>query len=147
LFDGKNVAVDGQNLFPVLPDIDFAYSHFKIGQLAEKPVGFRFRFYLADHTDLRSSYSAPEALLSIGDAREVMFGYNRAVPERPKIEPIRNPTLFEHARELANSIKVDRPYSEPALLLGAFRSRERLLASGLLELIGTVRRREKAAIA
>jgi hypothetical protein len=42
---------------------------------------------------------------------------------RTKVEPIRNPTLFEmekleQAGELANSIKVERPYTEPELLLG-----------------------------
>ena len=44
-------------------------------------------------------------------------------PRRPKIEPIRNPTLFEmekleRAPQLENSLKVERPYSEPGLLLG-----------------------------
>ncbi len=43
--------------------------------------------------------------------------------KRPKIEPIRNPTLFEmdkleHAGRLVNSLNVERPYSEPGLLLG-----------------------------
>ena len=42
---------------------------------------------------------------------------------RPKIEPIRNPTLFEmekleRAPQLETSLKVERPYSEPGLLLG-----------------------------
>ena len=44
-------------------------------------------------------------------------------PKRPKIEPIRNPTLFkmgklEQAPNLANSLNLERPYSEPGLLLG-----------------------------
>ena len=44
-------------------------------------------------------------------------------PRRPKIEPIRNPTLFEmekleRAPQLETSLKVERPYSEPGLLLG-----------------------------
>ena len=43
--------------------------------------------------------------------------------KRPKVEPIRNPTLFEmdkleQARNLANSLSLERPYSEPGLLLG-----------------------------
>jgi hypothetical protein len=43
--------------------------------------------------------------------------------KRPKVEPIRNPTLFEmdkleQAGQLMNSLKVERPYSEPGLLLG-----------------------------
>ncbi len=43
--------------------------------------------------------------------------------KRPKVEPILNPTLFEmdkleQARNLANSLYVERPYSEPGLLLG-----------------------------
>jgi uncharacterized protein YecE (DUF72 family) len=42
---------------------------------------------------------------------------------RPKIEPIRNPTLFEmdkleRAPQLETSLKVERLYSEPGLLLG-----------------------------
>jgi uncharacterized protein YecE (DUF72 family) len=42
---------------------------------------------------------------------------------RPKIEPNRNPTLFEmekleRAPQLENSLKVERRYSEPGLLLG-----------------------------
>jgi uncharacterized protein YecE (DUF72 family) len=42
---------------------------------------------------------------------------------RPKVEPIRNPTLFqtdelEQAGHLVNSLNVERPYSEPGLLLG-----------------------------
>jgi hypothetical protein len=45
------------------------------------------------------------------------------VGKRPKVEPIRNPTLFEmdkleQAGTLVNSLKVERPYSEPGLLLG-----------------------------
>jgi uncharacterized protein YecE (DUF72 family) len=45
------------------------------------------------------------------------------IPKRPKVEPIRNPTLFEMdklevARRLANSLSLERPYSEPGLLLG-----------------------------
>ncbi|HJY90811.1 MAG TPA: DUF72 domain-containing protein [Candidatus Acidoferrum sp.] len=44
-------------------------------------------------------------------------------PRRPKIEPIRNPTLFEmekleRAPQLETSLKVERRYSEPGLLLG-----------------------------
>lgn len=44
-------------------------------------------------------------------------------PRRPKIEPIRNPTLFEmekleRAPQLETSRKVERRYSEPGLLLG-----------------------------
>jgi uncharacterized protein YecE (DUF72 family) len=43
--------------------------------------------------------------------------------KRPKVEPIRNPTLFEmgkleHTGRLANSLKVERPYFESGLLLG-----------------------------
>ena len=43
--------------------------------------------------------------------------------KRPKVEPIREPTLFEmdkleDAGRLANSLSVERPYSEPGLLLG-----------------------------
>ena len=43
--------------------------------------------------------------------------------KRPKIEPIRNPTLFEmdkleQAGNPANSLNVERPYSEQGLLLG-----------------------------
>jgi hypothetical protein len=45
------------------------------------------------------------------------------VAKRPKVEPIRNPTLFEmdkleQAGNLVNSLNVERPYSEPGLLLG-----------------------------
>jgi len=45
-------------------------------------------------------------------------------PKRPKVEPIRNPTLFEMEKleqsgKLANSLTVERPYSEPGQLLGA----------------------------
>ena len=44
-------------------------------------------------------------------------------PRRPKIEPIRNPTLFEmekleRAPQLETSLKVERRYSEPGLVLG-----------------------------
>jgi len=44
-------------------------------------------------------------------------------PRRPKIEPNRNPTLFEmekleRAPQLETSLKVERRYSEPGLLLG-----------------------------
>ena len=48
----------------------------------------------------------------------------RAVnPKRPKVEPIRNPTLFEmekldKAAELAGELKFERPYSLPGILLG-----------------------------
>jgi uncharacterized protein YecE (DUF72 family) len=43
--------------------------------------------------------------------------------KRPKVEPIREPTLFEMDKledsgRLANSLNVERPYSEPGLLLG-----------------------------
>ncbi len=42
-------------------------------------------------------------------------------PKQPKVEPIRNPTLFEmdkieKAGQLVNSLNVERPYSEPGLL-------------------------------
>jgi uncharacterized protein YecE (DUF72 family) len=42
---------------------------------------------------------------------------------RPKVEPIRNPTLFEmeklnKAAELTSQLKVERPYSLPGILLG-----------------------------
>ncbi|MGB7464364.1 MAG: DUF72 domain-containing protein [Candidatus Acidiferrum sp.] len=44
-------------------------------------------------------------------------------PRRPKIEPNRNPTLFEmekleRAPQLETSLRVERRYSEPGLLLG-----------------------------
>jgi len=44
-------------------------------------------------------------------------------PQRPKVEPIRNPTLFEmekleEASELASKLEVDRPFSLPGILLG-----------------------------
>jgi uncharacterized protein YecE (DUF72 family) len=44
-------------------------------------------------------------------------------PKRRKVEPIRNPTLFEmgkleEAGGLASSLKLQRPYSEPGLFLG-----------------------------
>jgi uncharacterized protein YecE (DUF72 family) len=43
--------------------------------------------------------------------------------KHPRVEPIRNLTLFEmdkleQARNLANSLNLERPYSEPGLLLG-----------------------------
>jgi hypothetical protein len=43
--------------------------------------------------------------------------------KRPKVEPIRNPTLFEmgkleQAGNLVNSLKVERPYGVTGLLLG-----------------------------
>jgi len=43
--------------------------------------------------------------------------------KRPKVEPLRNPTLFEMGKleqpaKLVNSLIVERPYSEPGLLLG-----------------------------
>jgi len=43
--------------------------------------------------------------------------------KRPKVEPIRAPTLFEldkleQAGQLVNSLKAERPYSEPGILLG-----------------------------
>jgi Protein of unknown function DUF72 len=43
--------------------------------------------------------------------------------KRPKVEPIRNATLFEmnkpeHANQLVTSLNVERPYSESGLLLG-----------------------------
>ena len=42
---------------------------------------------------------------------------------RPKVEPIRNPTLFEmekleKAAELTSQPKIERPYSMPRILLG-----------------------------
>jgi uncharacterized protein YecE (DUF72 family) len=45
------------------------------------------------------------------------------MPKRPKLEPIRDPTLFEmdkleEAGRLANSLTVERPYFEPGLFLG-----------------------------
>jgi uncharacterized protein YecE (DUF72 family) len=45
------------------------------------------------------------------------------MPKRSKVEPIRDPTLFEmgkleDAGRLANALKVERPYSEPGLYLG-----------------------------
>jgi hypothetical protein len=44
-------------------------------------------------------------------------------PKRPKIEPIRDPTLFEmgkleEAGGLTKLLDVERPYSEPGLFLG-----------------------------
>jgi hypothetical protein len=48
----------------------------------------------------------------------------RAVnPKRPKVEPIRNPTLFpmeklEETVKLASELKIERPYSLPGILLG-----------------------------
>jgi hypothetical protein len=45
-------------------------------------------------------------------------------PKRPKVEPISNPKLFEMDKlekagnNLVNKLNVDRPYSEPGLLLG-----------------------------
>jgi uncharacterized protein YecE (DUF72 family) len=44
-------------------------------------------------------------------------------PKRPKVEPIRQPTLFqmeklEDAAELAGERKIERPYSLPGILLG-----------------------------
>ncbi len=44
-------------------------------------------------------------------------------PKQPKVEPIRNPTLFEmdkleKAGQLVNSLEVERPYYEPGLILG-----------------------------
>jgi hypothetical protein len=46
--------------------------------------------------------------------------------KHPRVEPIRNPTLFEmdkpeQAGQLVNSLNVERPYSEPGLLLGKSR--------------------------
>lgn len=45
------------------------------------------------------------------------------MPKRPKVEPIRDPTLFEmgkleEAKPPSNSLKIERPYSEPGLFLG-----------------------------
>jgi uncharacterized protein YecE (DUF72 family) len=45
------------------------------------------------------------------------------VGKRPKVEPLRNPTLFEMGKleqpaKPANSLGVERPYSEPEFLLG-----------------------------
>src|SRR5437667_12511541 len=44
----------------------------------------------------------------------------RMSPKRHKVEPIRDPTLFqlEKASELAGKLKVDRPFSAPGILLG-----------------------------
>ena len=44
-------------------------------------------------------------------------------PRRPKVKPIRQPTLFqmeqlEEAAELAGELKIERPYSLPGILLG-----------------------------
>ena len=44
-------------------------------------------------------------------------------PQRPKVKPIRQPTLFqmeqlEEAAELAGELKIERPYSLPGILLG-----------------------------
>ena len=44
-------------------------------------------------------------------------------PKPPKVEPIRNPTLFEmekleETEKLASSPTVERPYSLPGILLG-----------------------------
>jgi len=44
-------------------------------------------------------------------------------PKRPKLEPIRQPTLFQmekpdQAAELTNQPKIERPYSLPGILLG-----------------------------
>jgi hypothetical protein len=43
--------------------------------------------------------------------------------QRPKVEPIRQPTLFpiekvKEANELASELKIERPYSLPGILLG-----------------------------
>lgn len=45
------------------------------------------------------------------------------MPKRPRVKPIRDPTLFEmgkleEAGRLANLLKVERPYAEPGLFLG-----------------------------
>jgi uncharacterized protein YecE (DUF72 family) len=45
------------------------------------------------------------------------------MPKRPKVEPIRNPTLFEmdrleEAADFVAGLEVERPCSEPGLLLG-----------------------------
>jgi len=54
-----------------------------------------------------------------------MGGSEQAVMEnkRPKVEPIRNPTLFEmekldQAADLTRQLKIERPYSLPGILLG-----------------------------
>jgi hypothetical protein len=44
-------------------------------------------------------------------------------PKRLKVEPIRNPTLFqmeklEEASKLASELKINRPFSLPGILLG-----------------------------
>ena len=41
-------------------------------------------------------------------------------PKPPRVEPIRDPTLFqlEQAQQLANKLRVDRPFSIPGILLG-----------------------------
>jgi len=44
-------------------------------------------------------------------------------PKRPKVEPIRQPTLFqmeklEETEELAGELKIERPYALPGILFG-----------------------------
>jgi uncharacterized protein YecE (DUF72 family) len=71
--------------------------------------------------------------VNLSDARDSCAGspngvvprrcYNPAVTKRPKIEPIHQPNLFEmdkieEAGRLVNSLKTDRPYTEPGLFLG-----------------------------
>ncbi len=77
-------------------------------------------------TDPRINAPANYVTVNSGQESGVFFTkcYNPAVmPKRQKVEPIRNPTLFEMEtleveERLANSLNVERPYSEPGLLLG-----------------------------
>jgi hypothetical protein len=40
-------------------------------------------------------------------------------PQRPKVEPIRQPTLFQMEKvDPAPELKIERPYSLPGILLG-----------------------------
>ena len=40
-------------------------------------------------------------------------------PKRPKVEPIRQPTLFQMEKlDQAGELKIERPYSLPGILLG-----------------------------
>ncbi len=52
-----------------------------------------------------------------------VLGSGAVNPKRPKVEPIRAPTLFqmdkfEEAGKSANTLAVDRPFSVPGILLG-----------------------------
>src|SRR5271167_3831062 len=51
------------------------------------------------------------------------LGFGTVNLKRPKVEPIRQPTLFQmekldQAAELARELKIERPYSLPGILLG-----------------------------